>query len=371
MTDIIAAVVDAPGAPFDVRAITLGDPGPGEVRVRIAGVGICHTDLVAQAGWFTAPMPAVFGHEGSGIVESVGQGVTKVAPGDRVALSFLSCGSCACCSRGEPAYCADMTPLNSSGSRPDGTTPLKDGDRDVAGAFFGQSSFASHSIASERNVVKVPEGVPLDIAGILGCGVQTGAGAVLRSLDCAPGSSLVVFGIGAVGLAAVMGAKLRGLSTVIAVEIHESRRALALELGATHAIDPTAEDAAEAIRAILPGGVDAVLDTTGLPQVVDTVPAILAKRGQFGFVGIPPAAQIDLKLPGTLMGAMRNGWTFRGIIEGDSDVDGFLAELMDEYLAGRFPFDRMVARYPLSKINEAVADQHAGRYLKPVLIPGE
>ncbi len=365
MPQIKAAVVAEPNAPFEIQTVTLDAPRADEILVRIAGVGICHTDLVAQAGYFTAELPAVFGHEGAGIVEAVGADVTKVAVGDRVALSFSYCGSCACCDRGEPAYCIDMTPLNSSGKRADGSKTMGA----VSGSFFGQSSFASHALTSEKNVVKVPEGVPLDVAGILGCGVQTGAGAVLRSLDCAPGSALVVFGVGAVGLAAVMGAKLRGLGTVIAVELHENRRRMALELGATHVIDPAAGDMAQAIRAILPGGADTVLDTTGIPTVVETVPDILAKRGQFGFVGIPPAAAIDLKLPGTLMGAMRNGWTFRGIIEGDSDVDGFLAELMAEYLAGRFPFDRMVTRYPLSQINRAIADQHAGLCLKPVLIP--
>jgi len=365
MPNITAAVVTEPNAPFELKPVSLDDPRDDEILVRIEGVGICHTDLVAQAGYFTAELPAVFGHEGAGIVEAVGPSVTKVAVGDRVALSFTYCGTCACCSRGEPAYCHDMTPLNSSGKRADGTKTMGE----VSGSFFGQSSFATHSLTSEKNVVKVPDGVPLDVAGILGCGVQTGAGAVLRSLNLAPDAKLVVFGVGAVGLAAVMGAKLRGLATVIAVEVHEARRELALEHGASHVVDPTAGDTTEAIRAICPGGVDAVLDTTGLPVVVNTVPDILAKRGQFGFVGIPPASDIDLKLPGPLMAAMRNGWTFRGIIEGDSDVDGFLAELMDEYLKGNFPFDRMVTRYPLSQINDAIADQHAGRCLKPVLIP--
>lgn len=365
MPKISAAVVSEPGAAFELRTVTLDDPRADEIMVRIEGVGICHTDLVAQAGYFTAELPAVFGHEGAGVVEAVGPDVTKVGVGDRVALSFTYCGECACCSRGEPAYCKDMTPLNSSGKRADGSKTMGD----VSGSFFGQSSFATHSLTSEKNVVKVPDGVPLDVAGILGCGVQTGAGAVLRSLDLAPTASLVVFGVGAVGLAAVMGAKLRGLATVIAVEVHENRRELAIELGASHAIDPTSEDTTARIREICPDGVDAILDTTGLPVVVNTVPDILAKRGQFGFVGIPPADHITMQLPGPLMAAMRNGWTFRGIIEGDSDVDGFLAELMDEYLKGNFPFDRMVTRYPFDKINEAIADQHAGTCLKPVLIP--
>ena len=365
MPIIRAAVTHAANAPFVMQDVALDDPRGDEILVRIEGVGICHTDLVAQAGYFTAELPAVFGHEGAGIVQAVGTDVRKVRVGDRVALSFMSCGACACCTRNEPAYCHHMTPLNSSGKRPDGSKTMGD----ISGSFFNQSSFASHALVNERNIVKVPQGVPLDVAGILGCGVQTGAGAVLRSLNCAPESSLVIFGAGAVGMSAVMAAKLRGLSKVIVVELHESRRQMALELGATDAIDPTTCHTAATIRALCPDGVDGALDTTGLPQVVDCVPDILAKRGQFGFVGIPPAAQIDLKLPGTLMAAMRNGWTFRGIIEGDSDVDGFLADLMQYYLDGVFPFDRMVTHYPLSDINQAIADQHAGLCVKPVLIP--
>lgn len=365
MVEIRAAVVEEANAPFVLKKVELDDPRPDEILVEIKGVGICHTDLVAQAGYFSLELPAVFGHEGAGIVAAVGANVAKVAVGDRVVLSFQSCGTCACCARNEPAYCADMTPLNSSGKRPDGTKTMGA----ISGSFFNQSSFASHALVNERNIVKVPNDVPLEVAGILGCGVQTGAGAVLRSLNCAAGSTIVVYGVGAVGLAAVMGAKLRGLSTIIAVDLHGARRDMAIELGATHAIDPADGSLSEAISKICPMGVDAVLDTTGIPSVVDTIPAILAKRGQFGFVGIPPVTDITLKLPGTLMEAMRNGWTFRGIIEGDSDIDGFLAELMAEYSAGRFPFDRMVTQYPFDQINTAIEDQHKGICIKPVLLP--
>lgn len=369
MTPILAAIVREPKGPFEMAELTLADPRPDEVLVRIAGVGICHTDLLAARGYFPLAMPAVLGHEGAGIVERVGADVTKFRPGDRVTMTFMSCGGCTRCRRDSPAYCDNFTKLNYAGIRRDGSRTLAERGALVSGSFFSQSSFASHALAHERNLARVPEGVPLDIVGVLGCGMQTGAGAVMRSLDCKPGRSLVVLGGGAVGLAAVMAAKVRDLGPVVVVEPHAGRRALALSLGAAHAIDPAGEPAAERIRPLLPGGADYVFDTTGAASAVAMVPQILARLGAFGFVGVPALANIDMPLPATLVSAMRNGWTFRGIIEGDSDVDPFLEQLMALHLAGRFPFDKIVTRYSLRDINTAIADQHAGRCTKPVLIP--
>jgi aryl-alcohol dehydrogenase len=369
MTPIVAAIVREPGTPFELARLTLSDPRPDEVLVRIAGVGVCHTDIVAVSGHFPLTMPAVLGHEGAGIVEKVGEAVTKLRPGDRVAMTFMSCGTCPRCQRDAFPYCDNFRQLNFSGTRLDGSRTLAESGRLVSGSFFSQSSFASHALAHERNLAKVPEGVPLDIVGVLGCGIQTGAGAILRSLDCKPGRSLVVLGGGAVGLAAVMAAKVRDLGSVVLVEPHAARRDLAKELGATHVVDPINEPATERIRAILPAGADYVFDTSGVKSVIAIVPNILARLGAFGFVGVPAPANIEMPLPGSLVAAMGNGWTFRGIIEGDSDIDPFLEELMALYLAGRFPFDRIVTRSKLLDINPAIDDQHAGRCTKPVLIP--
>lgn len=368
---IQAAVVRAAMAPFSIEALELDEPRADEVLVRIVGVGLCHTDLVAQAGAFPMSLPAVFGHEGAGIVERVGSGVTKVKPGDRVAMTFLSCGHCPSCSEHAPAYCHTMPMLNYVGARADGSKTLREpaSNNAVSGTFFGQSSFASYALAYERNLVKVPEAVPLEIAGTLGCGVQTGAGAVMRSMGCKPGSSIVVLGGGAVGLSAVMAAVLQGCKQIIVVEPHAVRRELAMSLGASHTIDPKAADVAQAVRAIVPAGTDYAFDTTGLPAVVESVVSFLAPRGTFGFVGVPPLTAMDLKLPGTLLGAMQAGFTFRGIIEGDSDPDVFIPQLMALYLEGRFPFDKLVKTYPLADINQAVSDQHQGLCVKPVLLP--
>lgn len=367
---VTAAVSPAAHEPFVLKEIELDPPRAGEVLVRIVGVGLCHTDLVAAEGLLAVQMPAVFGHEGAGVVEAIGQGVVKVKPGDKVALTFASCGHCPRCLRHEPAYCHTMPALNFTGQRPDGSKSMRDNGSAVSGNFFGQSSFATHAVANERNIVKVLDGVPLEIAGTLGCGFQTGAGAVMRSMTCHADSSLVVLGGGAVGLSAVMGAVLQQCKTIVVVEPSAPRRELALSLGATHAIDPSSNrDIAAAIQAILPHGSDYALDTSGIPSVIETVPRFLGPRGTFGFVGVPPANAANLGLPGTLREVMRKGFIYRGIIEGDSEPDEFLPQLMSLYLAGRFPFDRLIKTYPLADINRAVAEQRQGLCVKPVLMP--
>jgi aryl-alcohol dehydrogenase len=367
---ITAAVFRAPMAPFSIETLELDEPQADEVMVGIVGVGVCHTDLVAQAGAFPISLPAVLGHEGAGIVERVGSAVTKFKRGDRVAMTFLSCGNCPSCDKHEPAYCHTMPMLNYTGLRADGSKAMREATSEtrVSGNFFGQSSFASHALAHERNLVKVPEGVPLEIAGTLGCGVQTGAGAVMRSMACKVGSSIVVLGGGAVGLSAVMGSVVQSCKQIIVVEPHAARRELATSLGATHTIDPKGLDLVQAVRAILPAGADYAFDTTGQPSVVESVVGFLAPRGTFGFVGVPPFTAMDLKLPGTLLGAMQGGFTFRGIIEGDSEPDVFIPQLMSLYMEGRFPFDKLIKTYPLADINRAIQEQCEGLCVKPILL---
>lgn len=366
---IHAAVMPAANAPFEWQEVELDAPRPHEVLIRIVGTGLCHTDLVAAEGLMPIQLPAVLGHEGAGIVEQVGDQVSKVKPGDAVAMSFTSCGHCARCRTQQPAYCYSMGKLNFTGLRADGSQSMQANGRRMSGSFFGQSSFATHALADERNVVKVTPGVPLEVAGTLGCGVQTGAGAIMRSLACPAGSSLLITGGGAVGLSAVMGAKLQGCGALVVSDPQAARRELALSLGASHVVDPSAGDWVQAVLAMVPGGFDFILDTSGMPSVIEQVPRLLAPKGSFGFVGVPPAHASNMGLPGTLREIMRGGFTFRGIIEGDSDPDTFIPELMAHYLAGRFPFDRLVTTYPLADINRAVADQLQGLCIKPVLIP--
>jgi aryl-alcohol dehydrogenase len=364
---IQAAVTTGPGKPFEIRAVELADPRPDEVLVRITGVGVCHTDIVFKE-INSIPAPAVLGHEGSGIVERVGADVKKVVPGDRVALTFRSCGSCPRCDSGDAAYCHTMPLLNYAGMRPDGTRALSIDGQPVGSNFFGQSSFATHAITYERNVIKVPADLPLDIMGPLGCGVQTGAGGVMRSLACKAGSSILITGGGPVGLSAVMGARIQRCKTIILVEPVAARRELAKEFGATHVIDPKAQaDLPAAVRAILPMGVDYAFDTTGIPAVQQGVMNALAPKAVFGIVGVSPP---NTPLPGDMNTAMTYGHTVKGIIEGDSDPDEFLPQLIEHYRKGELPFDRMIKTYPFSQINEAIAAQHHGDCVKVVLLMG-
>jgi aryl-alcohol dehydrogenase len=362
--DIVAAVTTGPHQPFELKTVQLDPPRGDEILVRIVGVGVCHTDLVFRDNNYIAA-PAVLGHEGSGIIEAVGGGVTKVAPGDRVVITFRSCGGCRRCAAGDPAYCETMPKLNYTGARPDGSRTLSLAGAPVGGSFFGQSSFATYALTYERNVVKVPDDLPLHLMGPLTCGVQTGTGAVLRSLACTAGSSLLVTGAGPVGLSAVMAAVISGCRTVIAAEPHTRRLGLAKEFGATHAFDPTGEDLAVRVRAICPEGVDYALDTTGVPAVQNAAINALAVKGVFGIVGVTPRGSPP---PGDANDIMQRGITIRGIVEGDSDPDHFLPELMAYHRDGRLPFDRMITTFPLAAINEAIATQHRGECAKVVLV---
>ena len=363
-----ALVARDPQSPFTLEELELDPPQADEILVKIAGVGLCHTDLVFKSvGSEVYPFPAVLGHEGSGIVEAVGGRVTKVVPGDRVAITFRSCGACDRCGAGDAPYCRTFPLLNYTGMRSDQTKAYRNDDEAVAGNFFGQSSFGSHALTYERNVVKVPDSVPLELVGPLGCGVQTGFGAVVRSLAAEAGSSILILGGGAVGLSAVMGAKLQQCGTILVLEPHPARRALALELGATHVIDPAeAPDLAATVRGIAPLGVDYALDTTGIPDVLKSTMGALGSKSVFGIVGVAPPGT---PVPGEVGDLITYGYTIRGIIEGDSDPDTFIPEMMEHYLAGRMPFDKLIKTYPLSEINQAIADQAAGECVKVVLLP--
>jgi aryl-alcohol dehydrogenase len=362
---ITAAVARSAGADFTLETVDLDDPRPDEILVRIAAVGVCHTDLVARDGAMPFAMPAVLGHEGAGIVERVGDSVTKVVPGDRVAITFRSCGRCDRCRGGDPAYCYTMPALNYIGMRPDGSKSLRQGETAVSSNFFGQSSFATFALAYETNVLKLPADIPFELAAPLGCGVQTGAGGVMLALACPEGSSLLITGGGAVGLSAVMGAAIQGCAPIIVVEPHAARRALALQLGATHEIDPaTGGELAGAVRAILPNGVDYAFDTTGRPETLTAVMGALAPKGVFGIVGIPPPGT---PMPGDLGTVLTFGQTVRGIIEGDSDPDVFIPQLIAHWRAGRLPLEKLVRSFPLDQINAAIAAQHRGDCVKVVL----
>jgi aryl-alcohol dehydrogenase len=358
-----AAVLHAADGPYSVGPVDLADPGPGEVLVRIAGAGMCHTDLLGRTE--LVGKPVILGHEGSGVVEAIGgSGVSGVSVGDHVVLSFDSCGTCSNCLAAHPSYCAEFFPRNLSGQAVDGAVFATGEDgKPVAARWFAQSSFASHALATARNVVRVDPDLPLELLGPLGCGIQTGAASVLVSLGVTAGSSIAIFGTGAVGLSAVMAAVVAGATTIIAVDLLPSRLDLATDLGATHTINGADDDIAGQILAITGDGVQYSFDTTGGPAVVKTAVGSLRPTGTCGLVGVP---QGDYVLDPVVLAGGRN---LMGILEGDAVPQLFIPRLISLWQQGRFPFDRLITRYPLDQINQAEADATSGAAVKPVLVP--
>jgi aryl-alcohol dehydrogenase len=362
---IKAAVVREKSGPFKIEEIELDEPREDEVLVRVVGCGICHTDLVARDQHQPAPLPAVFGHEGSGVVEKVGTRVSKVKPGDHVVLSYLSCGVCSSCKKGAPAYCSDFLKVNFSAERGDGSPTMHKNGETIHGVFFGQSSFATHALAMERNVVKVRRDVPLEVLGPLGCGFQTGAGGVINALKPGAGSSIAVFGAGSVGMSAILGAVVCGCTPIIAVDVKSNRLKIAQEFGATHTINPDQTDPITEIKRITGAGVKYSLECVGIPKVLRQAVDALATTGVCGLIGVAPVG-MEVTLD---MHSILNGRTVRGIVQGDSIPDIFIPQLIELYKQGRYPFDRMIKFYPLDQINQAAEHSEKGKVLKAVLRP--
>jgi aryl-alcohol dehydrogenase len=368
MTDtavVTAAVVETAGGEFSLSELELGAPAPDEVRVRIAASGICHTDLLMREGTFDVPMPVVLGHEGAGTVEAVGAAVTRVAVGDRVALSYSSCGGgCRNCAHGRPFYCLEFGPRNFGAARLDGTTALlRNGDA-VHSHFFGQSSFATHALVPQGNVVPVPDDIPFEVVAPFGCGIQTGAGSVINALRPPVGSSIAIFGAGGVGLSAVMAAALAGCSPIVAIDVKPVRLDLARELGATHVGDASVDDPVEAIAALTGGGARFSLETSGVASVLRQAVECLTLDATCGVVGAPPrGTEVSLDI-NHLMGG---GRTVRGIVEGHSVPELFIPQLIELWRAGRLPVERLVRVYDFDQINEAMRDAEDGTVVKPVL----
>lgn len=361
-----AAVQRTIGSPPVIETVIVDDPRPGEVLVALSAVGVCHTDMVMRDGHLPIPQPVVLGHEGSGVIRSVGEGVSGLSPGDHVVLSFAHCGQCHSCSDGEPAYCHSWFPLNFGGGRPDGSTSL----RDASGApihshIFGQSSFATYAVVPMRNAIKVDKSLPLELLGPLGCGFQTGAGTVLNALAVKPGRSLAVIGAGAVGLSAVMAAKIAGASTIAAIDLNQDRVKLAKTVGATHGFDAVSGSMAQhAAAAGCPDGFDYIVDTTGLADVCNRAIAALAPRGELALVGAyTPGAMIEIDATF----AMSGGRVIRGVVEGSADPAVFIPQLIDHYRNGRFPFDRLTQMFAFADIADAIAAGETGRVIKPIV----
>lgn len=363
--DITAAVIRNEGGPYQIEKLTLEEPRRDEVRVKMVATGMCHTDMVARDKVYDVPHPIVLGHEGAGVVESVGEDVREIAPGDHVVLSYQPCGHCKPCLLGKPFYCVHTYALCFGGARLDGSTATWDAQgKPVHDHFFAQSSFGTFALANERNVVKVPKDAPLERLGPLGCGIQTGAGAVINALRVSPGSSFVVFGAGAVGLSAVMAAKIAGATTIIAADVVPPRLDLAKDLGATHTINSKDQDPVKAIKDITGGGADFSLEATGIPavlrQAIDSI-------GVVGVCGIVGAAPLGAEASFDVNDVMIPGKKIFGILQGESVTKIFIPKLVELHAQGRFPIDKLIKFYKLDEINQAAEDSEKGVTVKPII----
>ncbi len=363
---ITAAVLRAGDQPYSLEEVELADPRADEVLVRIVGAGMCHTDVLPRGAGTISPPPIICGHEGSGVVEAVGSEVEGVAVGDHVVISFESCGACEACRARRPYACEQFWLRNLLGRRADLSTGVTDASgAEIPSRWFGQSSFATHAVATARNVVVVDPALPLEKLGPLGCGIQTGAGSTLSAdaLDVQPGTSIIVFGVGAVGLAALMGAVVAGATTIIAVDLHQQRLDLATELGATHTILGDDADLGAKVLELTGGaGCHYAVDTTGVPAVSKAAMGCVRLGGKGALVG----AQLSDVSFDTLSVV---GKTAIWVLEGNADPKAFIPRMIELWQAGRFPFDRLIEEFPLSDIQEAEDASLSGRVVKPVLRP--
>jgi aryl-alcohol dehydrogenase len=362
---VVAAVARSPSGGFALEEVTLEGPRAGEVLVEIAAVGLCHTDILVGGGSFPTPYPVVLGHEGAGVAAAVGAGVNGITPGDRVALSYDSCGACPNCVLGRPYHCHSFFARNFAACRADGSTAIAADGAAVHSHFFGQSSFATRAVASARSVVPIPSELPFELAAPLGCGIQTGAGTVLNALAPRAGSSIAVFGAGGVGLAAVIAARIVGAAPIIAVDLVPARLELARELGATEVVDARAHDPVAAVLAVTRAGVDYAVEASGAPVALRQAVDALAPGGVCALVGAPDGGTEVAFDVNAVLGA---GRTIRGVVEGHSVPTEFIPRLVALWRAGALPLERLVRTFALAEINEAAASALRGEVIKPVLL---
>ncbi|MCC8088663.1 MAG: NAD(P)-dependent alcohol dehydrogenase [Rikenellaceae bacterium] len=359
---IQAAVLNKLNSEFDIEEIELDEPRENEVLVKVIATGLCHSDVAVINGYMPIKLPVVLGHEGAGIVEKVGSGVTKVKPGDHVILAPASCGVCEFCLKGHPSYCKYFNLLNVSGHRPDNTTEYHINGKDISGHFFYQSSFATYSLATERNVIKIQDDVPTEMMGPLGCGLQTGSGSVLNVINPSAGETIVVSGVGPVGLAGIMAAKAAGCTTIIAIDVFDTRLEKAKELGATHTFNSKNVKPSEEVLKLFPDGIDYAFDTTSLNEVINDNLTMLKPMSKCILVGIGKSPTLDIDYV-----HFENGKNLEFAIEGDSQPDIYIPRLIELYKKGMFPFDKLVTYYDFKDINKAVKDFLAGKVDKAII----
>ncbi len=361
-----AAILFEAGKRLDIREVDVENPRAGEVLIKMAAAGICHSDLHVMTGHLAAQLPAVLGHEGSGVVAGVGPGVTSVKPGDHVIpLWRLSCGVCEYCSEGRPAVCAEGLQIRMTGRLLDGTTRFKLDGEEIK-HFAGVSSFSEYSVIPEKAVLKIPEDFPLDKAALLGCGVITGVGAAFNAARVKPGSSVAVIGCGGVGINVIQGAAIAGAEKIIAVDLLPKKLEFAKQFGATHTVNSKETNAVEAIRALTGGrGVDYAFEVIGLPATIRQAYDSLKKRGLAIIVGVTPMTA-EVSIP--IMSMVFEERTLTGSIYGSARPLIDIPMLINLYKAGKLKLDELLTRrYPFSQINEAYEGLERGEGIRSVV----
>jgi aryl-alcohol dehydrogenase len=357
---IKAAVIREAGQPFVIEEVDLAGPRDDEVLIRNVASGVCHTDVVAQQQIIKVPLPAVLGHEGSGIIEETGKNVVGLQKGDHVVVSYAYCGVCEPCLEGRPADCANTGVLNFGGGLADGSTRLSQNGKPLAN-FFGQSSFATYSVANQRSVVKIDPDVDVAMTAPLGCGVQTGAGAVLNKFKPGFGSTLAVIGVGTVGMSAIIAGRAAGCLKVVAIGGNAKSLELALKLGATHTINrKEVDDIGAKLKEITGGGAHFLFDTAGVQAMIQAGLSGLRRGGTFCSVAAGGGVN---QFPYSAFA----GKNVVPVTEGSAVSKLFIPYMIEYQKQGRFPFDQMNTFYDFADINKAVEESGDGKVIKAVI----
>lgn len=364
-TDSSAPYADS--RPLQLEELELAAPGPGEVLVRIGAAGVCHSDLSVVDGVRPRPVPMVLGHEAAGVIEAVGDGVRHVSPGDHVVFAFVpSCGDCTPCLSGRPALCENGAQSNTAGSLLSGGRPFRRPDGTPVHQHLGVSAFAEHTVAAANSVVKVPGDLPLEQAALFGCALLTGVGAVLNTARVEPGSTALIVGLGGVGLATVMGARLAGCTQVIAVDTDPAKLPLAQEVGATTVLVSDAY-AVEQVRKVTGGGVDQAFEAAGHPSALATAYAATGRGGTTVAIGLPhPTARLELPALSLVAEERRLVGSYMGSAVPRRDIPRYV----ELFRAGRLPVDKLAgATWRLDQVNEAMDALAGGAIARQLLRP--
>jgi S-(hydroxymethyl)glutathione dehydrogenase/alcohol dehydrogenase len=356
-----AAVCRQFGAPLSIEEVELAEPGPGEIRVKIAACAICHSDIFYADGDWGGDLPAIYGHEAAGVIDAVGPGVRRLAVGDHVIATLIrSCGGCPSCAGGAPVFCEEVLPLSLK-------SPLADASGKPISQGMGVAAFAEHVVVDSSQVAIIPKDLPLDVASLIACGVITGMGAVINTAAVPPGASVVVIGCGGVGLNSVQGARVAGAAPIIAIDVADSKLEAARTFGATHAINARTEDVVKRVSELTAGRkADFVFVTVGISGAAEQAISLMKRNGATVLVGMPPSGVSATFDPGWLAA---DGQRILGSKMGSARLPVDVPKIVELYREGRLKLDELItARFPLDEINEAMASSRAGKALRNVIV---